>query len=103
VGAPLTTLSFCRTFAKPTDAETTDLLHTGHVKLPSGCRGAPCTARPYLTPENDSSTTDDVGGEATALAALDRKLQLIRDRVRGVAEGYATGLLVWGEGGASKR
>jgi hypothetical protein len=36
------------------------------------------------------------------LASLDHKLQLIRDRTRGVAEGYATGFYLWGEGGTSK-
>jgi hypothetical protein len=36
------------------------------------------------------------------LASLDEKLQLVRDRTRGVAEGYANGLYLWGEGGTSK-
>ena len=38
-------------------------------------------------------------------AALDRfeqRLQLIRDRTRGVAEGWATGFYLWGGGGISK-
>jgi hypothetical protein len=36
------------------------------------------------------------------LASLEGKLQLIRDRVRGVAEGYANGFFIWGSGGTSK-
>jgi hypothetical protein len=36
------------------------------------------------------------------LLRLDHKLQLVRDRIQGVAEGYATGLYLWGEGGKSK-
>src|ERR1700733_3757483 len=36
------------------------------------------------------------------LAALEHKLQLVRDRTRGVAEGYASGLYLWGDGGTSK-
>src|SRR5688500_5939015 len=44
--------------------------------------------------------TDDQ--DAVLLASLELKLQLVRDRVRGVAEGYSNGLLLWGEGGTSK-
>jgi hypothetical protein len=40
--------------------------------------------------------------DAVLLTALDDKLQVIRDRVRGVAEGYSNGLYLWGEGGTSK-
>src|SRR5579884_1645571 len=40
--------------------------------------------------------------DAELLASLEQKLQLIRDRVRGVAEGYANGFYLWGEGGTSK-
>ena len=36
------------------------------------------------------------------LSRLDEKLQLIRDRVQGVADGYNTGFFLWGEGGTSK-
>ena len=36
------------------------------------------------------------------LNSLDSKLQLVRDRVRGVAEGFHTGFYLWGEGGTSK-
>jgi hypothetical protein len=36
------------------------------------------------------------------LEGLDHKLQFIRDRVQGVAEGYANGLILYGEGGTSK-
>jgi hypothetical protein len=36
------------------------------------------------------------------LESLDSKLQLIRDRTQGVAEGYANGFFLWGEGGTSK-
>ena len=36
------------------------------------------------------------------LESLEHKLQLIRDRVQGVAEGYGNGFFLWGEGGTSK-
>ena len=36
------------------------------------------------------------------LASLEKKLQVVRDRTRGVVEGYATGLHVWGDGGIGK-
>jgi hypothetical protein len=36
------------------------------------------------------------------LASLDHKLQLVRDRVLGVVEGYSNGFYLWGEGGTSK-
>lgn len=36
------------------------------------------------------------------LATLDAKLEIVRDRVRGVAEGYNPGMILWGEGGAGK-
>src|SRR5436190_19411899 len=36
------------------------------------------------------------------LEELDRHLQLVRDRVAGVAEGYATGFFLHGEGGVGK-
>jgi hypothetical protein len=51
----------------------------------------------------------DLGGEClitsedTAVrASLEQKLQLVRDRVQSVADGYANGLYLWGEGGLSK-
>lgn len=44
----------------------------------------------------------DADLEARLLESLEHKLQVIRDRVQGVAEGYATGFLLWGEGGTSK-
>jgi hypothetical protein len=37
-----------------------------------------------------------------ALASLDRKLQMLKDRVVGVARGLHTGLFVFGEGGCGK-
>lgn len=40
--------------------------------------------------------------DAELLASLEEKTQLLRDRTRGVAEGYANGLYAWGEGGTSK-
>ena len=40
--------------------------------------------------------------EESFLASLEQKLQLIRDRVQGVAEGYTNGMYLWGEGGISK-
>jgi hypothetical protein len=36
------------------------------------------------------------------LQTLEPKLQVIRDRTRGVAQGYHPGMYVWGEGGTSK-
>jgi hypothetical protein len=36
------------------------------------------------------------------LDSLDAKLQIVRDRTRGVALGYSTGFYLWGEGGTSK-
>src|SRR4051812_366641 len=36
------------------------------------------------------------------LASLDRKLQLVRDRVHSVARKYSNGFYLWGEGGTSK-
>src|SRR5919199_8045 len=52
-----------------------------------------------------SSTNPDLTGlisEDDLLESLEGKLQLVRDRVRGVAEGFTTGLYLWGEGGTSK-
>jgi hypothetical protein len=40
--------------------------------------------------------------ERASLAKLESKLTLLRDKVRGVAKCYNTGLIVWGEGGTSK-
>jgi hypothetical protein len=37
-----------------------------------------------------------------ALEALEAKLQLVRDRVRGVAAGFHPGFYLWGRGGCSK-
>lgn len=36
------------------------------------------------------------------LESLDRKISLIRDRVKGVAEGRSNGLFLWGRGGTGK-
>lgn len=36
------------------------------------------------------------------LTTLEQKLQLVRDRVVGVAQGYDNGFYLWGEGGTSK-
>jgi len=41
-------------------------------------------------------------GDEVCLASLERKLQLVRDRTRGVVEGYATGFHLWGDGGIGK-
>ncbi len=41
-------------------------------------------------------------GDEVSLASLERKLQLVRDRTRGVVEGYATGFHLWGEDGIGK-
>src|SRR4051812_14293064 len=40
--------------------------------------------------------------EKELLDSLEAKLQVIRDRVQGVAEGFAAGMYVWGGGGTSK-
>ena len=40
--------------------------------------------------------------DAKALQSFEAKLQMIRDRVKGVAHGYATGLFIHGPGGCSK-
>jgi hypothetical protein len=57
--------------------------------------------RPTVSAETEpvaTATTTDT----TVLAGLDHKLQVMRDRVRGVVERYTTGLYLWGEGGTSK-
>jgi hypothetical protein len=41
-------------------------------------------------------------GEDALLESLERKLQVIRDGVKGVVRGYHNGLYLWGEGGISK-
>jgi hypothetical protein len=54
---------------------------------------------------DDMSTGTDSGLAAEDRERLDQfeaRLQLVRDRTRGVAEGWATGLYLWGEGGISK-
>lgn len=43
------------------------------------------------------SNTDQV-----LLVNLDNKLQFVRDRTQGVADGYINGFYLWGEGGTSK-
>jgi hypothetical protein len=43
-----------------------------------------------------------IAPDAAARRSLDQKLELIRDRVRGVACGFDNGLYLWGEGGTSK-
>lgn len=50
---------------------------------------------------SDHDTTADES-HAEALASLGAKLQVIRDRVRGVAAGFSNGLYLWGEGGTGK-
>jgi hypothetical protein len=44
----------------------------------------------------------DWGINQRELDSLEAKLQLIRDRVRGVATGWSTGFYLWGDGGVSK-
>jgi hypothetical protein len=43
-----------------------------------------------------------VSRDEELLAGLEQKLQLIKDRTQGVAEGYANGFYLWGEAGTSK-
>lgn len=66
----------------------------------------PRRAQAYpFTQETDLLTTmthPDADPDAQLLASLEHKLQLVRDRVQGVAEGYQTGFYLWGEGGTSK-
>jgi hypothetical protein len=50
----------------------------------------------------DEPTPEPGGGHEASLASVEEKRQLIRDRVWGVAKGFATGLYLWGEGGISK-
>jgi hypothetical protein len=50
----------------------------------------------------DMIPNPDANPDAALLASLEGKLQVIRDRVQGVAEGYQTGFYLWGEGGTSK-
>jgi hypothetical protein len=52
--------------------------------------------------QGNGSDDDSRGSQDSPLASLDCKLQLIRDRTQGVAEGYGNGLYLWGEGGTSK-
>ncbi len=40
--------------------------------------------------------------ERELLKTFDKRLELVRDRTRGVAEGWQTGFYLWGEGGISK-
>lgn len=40
--------------------------------------------------------------EQELLESIENKLQQVRDRVQGVAEGYINGFFLWGEGGTSK-
>lgn len=49
---------------------------------------------------NDTLST--TASDQELLASLDGKLALVRDRTRSVAQGYSTGLYLWGEGGTSK-
>ena len=42
------------------------------------------------------------GGDRTALASLEKKLQLVRDLVTAVAKGYKPGLFLYGSGGVGK-
>jgi len=44
----------------------------------------------------------DADADVALLASLEHKLQLVRDRTQGVAEGYQTGFHLWGPGGTSK-
>jgi hypothetical protein len=48
------------------------------------------------------SRTDGLAADARALASLEKKLALMRDWVTSVAQGYQTGLYVFGAGGLGK-
>src|SRR5690242_2810392 len=54
--------------------------------------------KPHRTPGGQPPLASD----GLLLTSLESKLQLVRDRVSGVAEGYITGFYLWGEGGTSK-
>lgn len=45
---------------------------------------------------------DTTSSDAALLASMDKKLQVVRDRVRTVTGGYRSGFYLWGEGGTSK-
>jgi hypothetical protein len=49
-----------------------------------------------------NSAHDNGDRDQELLASLERKLQLIRDRTQGVAEGFSNGFYLWGPGGVSK-
>lgn len=55
-----------------------------------------------MTNERMSSTIQQQEKDAALLESLDNKLQVVRDRVRGVALGYQTGFYLFGSGGTSK-
>src|SRR5262245_6077209 len=46
--------------------------------------------------------TERIDKDDELLAGLEAKLELVRDRVRGVAFGYTPGLFLFGEGGGGK-
>ncbi len=60
-------------------------------------------ATPYWEPYCLTTTMNRLSDrDAEQLESLECKLQLIRDRVQGVAQGYYNGFFLWGEGGTSK-
>ena len=52
--------------------------------------------------DGDGSPLTGPGGDGAALASLERKLQLVRDRVGAVVHGYQTGFYLFGAGGLGK-
>src|SRR5207244_3419892 len=57
---------------------------------------------PPPAPEPEPIVPGGASCDEDHLASLEKKLQVVRDRTRGVVEGYATGLHVWGDGGIGK-
>lgn len=53
-------------------------------------------------PADDTSHTSGGMTDAELLESLNKRLAIVRDRVRSVALGYTTGLHLWGDGGTSK-
>ena len=60
------------------------------------------TRRDLFTCHSEDTAPTSPNNDAAPLASLERKLQLVRDRTRGVVEGYATGCHIWGDGGIGK-
>ena len=65
-------------------------------------RQAPETEILWILPATEGMDMDGSIADAEALASLENKHQLIRDRVTAVAKGYQAGLCIYGMGGVGK-